>query len=163
MFSDCSILILSTNGHVYKLEVDKETQTEICKLFSESVSAMTKGKSTHDFEANYKLEDDELFRIGNYHMPDEILEAVEIALKYEGYIRKAEAEAKKMASLDSKLIPNNINYDEVDNIALEAREKLKKVNPQTIGQASRISGVNPADISVLVLYIEKLRRESNGF
>jgi tRNA uridine 5-carboxymethylaminomethyl modification enzyme len=98
-----------------------------------------------------------------YDNPDEILEAVEIALKYEGYIRKAEAEAKKMASLDSKLIPNNINYDEVDNIALEAREKLKKVNPQTIGQASRISGVNPADISVLVLYIEKLRRESNGF
>ena len=98
-----------------------------------------------------------------YNNPDEILEAVEIALKYEGYIRKAEAEAKKMASLDSKLIPNNINYDEVDNIALEAREKLKKVNPQTIGQASRISGVNPADISVLVLYIEKLRRESNGF
>ena len=63
-----------------------------------------------------------------------------------------------MKNYDSKLIPNDINYDDVDNIALEAREKFKKIRPKTIGQASRISGVNPADISVLVIYVEKINR-----
>ena len=63
-----------------------------------------------------------------------------------------------MKSFEEKTIPSDIDYDLVDNIALEAREKLKKVRPLTIGQASRISGVNPADISVLVVYVEKLRR-----
>ena len=58
-------------------------------------------------------------------------------------------------------IPLDINYDDVDNIALEAREKLKKIKPLTIGQASRISGVNPADISVLVVYIEKMNRKGH--
>ncbi len=98
----------------------------------------------------------------DYDDRDEIFEAVEIAYKYDGYIKKAMNQAEKMKNYDSKEIPLNINYDDIDNIALEAREKLKKVNPRTIGQASRISGVNPADISVLVVYIERLRRETNG-
>ena len=98
----------------------------------------------------------------DYDDPDEIFEEVEIDLKYDGYIRKAMNQAEKMKNYDNKEIPANINYDDIDNIALEAREKFKKVNPRTIGQASRISGVNPADISVLVVYIERLRRETNG-
>ena len=65
-----------------------------------------------------------------------------------------------MKNYDLKEIPSDINYDLVDNIALEAREKFKKVNPKTIGQAMRISGVNPADISVLVVYVEKLLRSN---
>ena len=92
---------------------------------------------------------------------EEILEQVEISLKYEGYIVKSLDLAKKLENLENKEIPADINYDLVDNIALEAREKLKKVRPLTIGQASRISGVNPADISVLVVYIEKKRREND--
>ena len=63
-----------------------------------------------------------------------------------------------MRNYESRPIPSNIDYDDIDNIALEAREKLKKVRPLTIGQASRISGVNPADISVLVVYVEKMLR-----
>ena len=63
-----------------------------------------------------------------------------------------------MKTYDNKQIPDDINYDDVDNIALEAREKFKKIKPKTIGQASRISGVNPADISVLVVYVEKITR-----
>ena len=59
---------------------------------------------------------------------------------------------------EDKIIPDYINYDDVDNIALEAREKFKKIRPKTIGQASRISGVNPADIAVLVVYVEKINR-----
>lgn len=89
---------------------------------------------------------------------DEVLEQVEIAIKYEGYISKSVMAAAKMRNNEEKMIPSNINYDLVDNIALEAREKLKKIKPMTIGQASRISGVNPADLSVLIVYIEKILR-----
>ena len=93
-----------------------------------------------------------------YDELDEALLEVEINLKYEGYIRKAKEQSLRMRGNEEKIIPDNINYDEVDNIALEAREKLKKIMPKTIGQASRISGVNPADISVLIVYCEKMRR-----
>lgn len=88
----------------------------------------------------------------------EVLEQVDIEIKYEGYIAKALEQSQKMRSYEERVIPQNMNYDDVDNIALEAREKLKKVMPATIGQASRISGVNPADISVLVVYIERMQR-----
>ncbi|MDE5856631.1 MAG: tRNA uridine-5-carboxymethylaminomethyl(34) synthesis enzyme MnmG, partial [Anaeroplasmataceae bacterium] len=95
----------------------------------------------------------------NYSNRDEVLEQVEIDIKYEGYISKALSQAQKMRSYDAKKIPLDIDYDLVDNIAIEAREKLKKIRPITIGQASRISGVNPADISVLVVYIENLKNK----
>ena len=94
----------------------------------------------------------------DYDSIDEVLEQVEIIFKYDGYIRKAYEMAARMKSYEAMTIPSDINYDLVDNIALEAREKLKKVRPLTMGQASRISGVNPADISVLFVYVEKLRR-----
>ena len=93
-----------------------------------------------------------------YDEPNEVLEQVEIYYKYSGYIKKSLEQARKMRSYDNKLIPDDIDYSLVDNIALEAREKLKKIRPKTIGQASRISGVNPADISVLVVYVEKMNR-----
>ena len=78
-----------------------------------------------------------------------------IFIKYEGYIEKAKKEAAKMESMESKKIPEIINYDKVPNLASEARQKLKEVRPVSIGQASRISGVNPADISVLMVYLKK--------
>ena len=92
---------------------------------------------------------------------DEILEQLEINFKYEGYIAKAKEQARRMNNFENMQIPSEINYDDVDNIALEAREKLKKIKPLNIGQASRISGVNPADISVLVVYIEKMNRKGH--
>ena len=84
----------------------------------------------------------------------EVKEQVEINIKYEGYIKKANKEAEKMLSLEEKQIPDDIDYSKVDNIALEAREKFENIRPKTIGQASRISGVNPADIAVLSVYCE---------
>ncbi len=90
---------------------------------------------------------------------DEVIEQVEILVKYEGYIAKAKAQASKLESLDEKVIPGDIDWDNVDNIALEAREKFKKIKPQTLGQASRISGVNPADIAVLSVYLDTIRRK----
>lgn len=85
---------------------------------------------------------------------EDILEQLDIKIKYEGYIQKAMREAEKMQRLESKHIPEHIDYKRIKNISSEAREKLIKVKPQTVGQASRISGVNPADISILLVYLE---------
>lgn len=85
---------------------------------------------------------------------NEVLEQVEIMIKYEGYIKKATREAEKMERLEHKLIPEDIDYLKIGNISSESREKLNKIRPLTVGQASRISGVNPADISILLIYIE---------
>ena len=90
---------------------------------------------------------------------DEIKEQVEINLKYEGYISKTYKEVEKMLKLEKKQIPEDIDYDKIKNIASEARQKLKEVRPKTIAQAIRISGVNPADISILSVY---LKREYNN-
>ncbi len=85
----------------------------------------------------------------------EILEEVIIDVKYEGYIEKTYRDAEKLLRMESKQIPADIDYDKVQNLATEARQKLKSVRPLTIAQASRISGVNPADISILLVYLKK--------
>jgi len=85
----------------------------------------------------------------------DIKEQVEIEVKYEGYIKKAYKEVKKLLKLEEKEIPFDINYDNILNLASEARSKLKAVRPKTIAQAARISGVNPVDISVLSVYLKK--------
>ena len=86
-----------------------------------------------------------------------VLEEVEIIVKYEGYIKKQEKEAKKMLEYEKILIPENIDYKNIQNLANEAKEKLNKIKPTSIGQAMRISGVNPADISILMVYLKKER------
>ena len=89
---------------------------------------------------------------------EEVIEQVEIQDKYEGYIKKANREAEKMLNLEKVKIPENINYDNIHNLASEARQKLSNVRPTTIAQASRISGVNPADISILMVYLKKEKK-----
>ena len=86
---------------------------------------------------------------------DEVKEQVTFAVKYEGYIAKEEQEVEKLLKLEEKELPEDIDYDKVKNLASEARIKLKQVHPRTIAQASRISGVNPVDISVLSIYLKK--------
>ncbi|AYY76641.1 tRNA uridine-5-carboxymethylaminomethyl(34) synthesis enzyme MnmG [Listeria monocytogenes] len=86
---------------------------------------------------------------------DEIAEQVEIQIKYEGYIQKSNLQVEKMKRMEDKKIPENIDYDVISGLATEALEKLKKIEPLSIAQASRISGVNPADISILLVYIEQ--------
>lgn len=86
-------------------------------------------------------------------------EQVEISIKYCGYINKITKEALKMLKQEEKQIPSDLNYQEIPNLALEARQKLSKINPTTIGQALRISGVNPADISILLIYLRKKYNE----
>lgn len=83
------------------------------------------------------------------------IEQVEVQLKYEGYIKKAMEKVEKLKRMEAKRIPENIDYDAINGLATEARQKLKKIQPETIAQASRISGVNPADISILMIYVEQ--------
>ena len=93
------------------------------------------------------------------NIDEEVLEQAEITIKYEGYINKINKEAEKMLKQEEKQIPLDIDYDKIPNLASEARQKLKKVNPTTIGQALRISGVNPSDISILMIYLRKKYNE----
>ncbi|GMR63970.1 tRNA uridine-5-carboxymethylaminomethyl(34) synthesis enzyme MnmG [Bacillus cereus] len=96
-------------------------------------------------------------------LSDEVTEQVEIQIKYEGYIEKSLQQVERMKKMENKKIPVDIDYDAISSLASEARQKLKDVRPLSMGQASRISGVNPADISILLVYIEqgKIARVSN--
>jgi len=84
---------------------------------------------------------------------------VETELKYAGYVKREREMVARMAKLESFPIPKNIDYSRLDNLAMEAREKLNKIQPENIGQASRISGVSPADISVLMVLLKKRQPE----
>ena len=90
------------------------------------------------------------------NLPDDVREKVEIEIKYEGYIKRQYAQIAEQKRLEEKIIPDDINYDEITGLRLEAVEKLKKINPRSIGQASRISGVSPADISVLLIKLAQM-------
>lgn len=95
----------------------------------------------------------------NIDLDDEAIHEVETMIKYEGYIQNQIKEAKSMSKLDDVQIPVGFDYINMEGLALEARQKLEKVGPKTIGQASRISGVNPADIAILLINIKKERRQ----
>ena len=88
----------------------------------------------------------------------EVAEELEVQIKYAGYLQKQEAHIARMAKLENKRIPENIDYDQLTGLSREAQEKLKRVLPNTLGQASRIPGVTPADISVLWVDLEQRRR-----
>ena len=92
-------------------------------------------------------------------LSEQVKEEVEIQIKYEGYIKLQNAQVEKAKKLENKLLPENINYEAIGGIRLEARQKLSKLRPRSVGQASRISGVSPADISVILIYLEQLKRK----
>lgn len=92
-------------------------------------------------------------------LSDDVIEQVEISLKYEGYIKRQMQQVAQFKKLEKKLIPEDINYDLVHSLRIEAKEKLIEVKPKSVGQASRISGVSPADVSVLLVYLEQLRQQ----
>lgn len=87
-------------------------------------------------------------------LPDAVTEQVEIKLKYDGYIKRQIAEAEKFRKMEARLLPENQDYSDIHGLRLEARQKLNKIQPKSLGQASRISGVSPADVSVLVVWLE---------
>ncbi|MDD4334015.1 MAG: tRNA uridine-5-carboxymethylaminomethyl(34) synthesis enzyme MnmG, partial [Desulfotomaculaceae bacterium] len=95
-------------------------------------------------------------------LPEEIREQVEIQLKYEGYIKKQQAQVERFKKMEEKKIPQELDYAKVGGLKAEAREKLEQIRPVSIGQAGRIAGVTPADIAVLLIYLEQKRRKDKG-
>jgi tRNA uridine 5-carboxymethylaminomethyl modification enzyme len=116
--------------------------------------------SYHDFLKRPEIDFNDLVLITSetFDIDDQAKDEILIAIKYEGYIQKEYKNAKKLQVMESKKIPDDIDYDVIVNIAYEAKDKLKKVKPSTISQASRISGVNPSDISVLLVYLESRKK-----
>ena len=95
-------------------------------------------------------------------LPEEVTKEVEIQVKYKGYIKLQEQQVEKFKKLEQKILPQDIDYAQIKGLRLEARQKLNKVKPNSVGQASRISGVSPADISVLLIYLEQKRQKAEN-
>ena len=137
-----------------KLTPNDDTNNKLLKLNS---STLKDGITVYDLLKRTeitlkKLKDVDLFK-ANYSK--DVIDQVEIQIKYEGYITKIEREATKMLKNEEKQIPLDIDYSKIKNLASEARQKLEKIRPTSIGQAMRISGVNPSDISILMIYLRK--------
>ena len=137
-----------------KLKPVKETNEKVAAMgFKPLTDAVTAKEFLRRPEVSYQ---DVVEFIGPAaeELDNKIIELIETEIKYEGYISKAMDQVEKMKRMEEKRIPANIDWDDIDSIATEARQKFKLINPETIGQASRISGVNPADISILMVYLE---------
>ena len=134
------------------LELNKESNEFLEKYNSSKIVGRTK---LIDLVKRPEINLKDLLVYLNYEEKDEIIDMVEINIKYEGYIKKTQNEVNKMLKLEEKQIPEDIDYEKVRNIATEARQKFSKIRPLTIGQASRISGVNPSDITMLLVYLKK--------
>lgn len=127
-------------------------------LVSRETAPMNKGMKLIELIKRPQISYDDLapFDTERPDLPLEIFEQVEIELKYEGYIKRQQAQINEMRRLEVKLLPKDIDYNAIDGLRLEAREKLSKIRPHSVGQASRISGVSPSDISVLLIYLAKM-------
>ena len=139
------------------LKCHKVVTSENDLLISLGTTTINDGITLYDLIKRPEITINKLISVGKVggDFNDEVIEQVEISIKYEGYIKKAYKEVMKMRELESVMIPSDINYDKVTNLASEARQKLKQVCPISLGQASRISGVNPSDVAVLSVYLKK--------
>jgi len=148
-----------------KIEKEKKRLEETVVKPTEEVNKFLKSQGTAELTTGSKLAEilkrteityETLQEIDKNRpeLGEQVKEEVEIQVKYEGYIKLQEAQVEKFKKMERKLIPEDLNYDDVKGICLEARQKLNKHKPHSIGQASRISGVSPADISVLLVYLQ---------
>ncbi|MBQ7045577.1 MAG: tRNA uridine-5-carboxymethylaminomethyl(34) synthesis enzyme MnmG [Clostridia bacterium] len=157
----------------------KQTHTEIERLEQtyvgpgDKINKMLSEKGTTELSAGASLADlirrpqisyDDLaeFDKDRPTLCHAVKEKLEIHIKYEGYIKRQELKVKEQIRLEKTLIPDGLDYSKIEGLRLEAREKLAKVNPKSIGQASRISGVTPADVSVLLIVLEKINRKGEN-
>ncbi|MBQ7141397.1 MAG: tRNA uridine-5-carboxymethylaminomethyl(34) synthesis enzyme MnmG [Bacilli bacterium] len=139
------------------LQENKVTPTKQINEYLENLNSakLKDGITLYDLLKRPEIKITNICELFDIDYSNEILEQVEINIKYEGYIKKTIREAEKMLNLENKKIPENLDYSEIPNLASEAREKLIKVKPTSIGQAARISGVNPSDISIIMVYLKK--------
>ena len=140
------------------LETTRITPKQATNNYLEEINTpvLKDGISLYDLLKRPEVKIDQLEHFVELPYSKEVKEQVEINIKYEGYINKANKEAEKMLSLEEKLIPETLAYNDIPNLASEARQKLNDIKPTTLGQASRISGVNPADISILMVYLRRI-------
>lgn len=137
-----------------KLKPVSETNKRIQELgFKPLTDALTAKEFMRRPQITYAVATD-FVGCADEPLDSKVIELLETEIKYEGYIKKALDQVAKMKRMEEKCIPPHIDWDDIDSIATEARQKFKKINPETLGQASRISGVNPADISILMVYLE---------
>lgn len=127
-------------------------------LVSRGTAPLNKGVKLIELIKRPQLSYEDLspFDMDRPDLPYEIFEQVEIELKYDGYIKRQQAQINEMRRLEVKKLPASLDYNAIEGLRLEAREKLSKIRPHNVGQASRISGVSPSDISVLLIYLSKM-------
>ncbi len=144
-----------------KLKEIKILPTEKDLIEKLHTSPILDGITLYDLLKRPEISIDKLMELGKIEekYSDAVLEQVSIAIKYQGYIAKEMKEASKLSELEDIKIPTDIDYNKILNIASEGRQKLDQVKPRTLGQASRISGVNPSDIAVLSVYLKRYKNE----
>ncbi|MCL5781532.1 MAG: tRNA uridine-5-carboxymethylaminomethyl(34) synthesis enzyme MnmG [Firmicutes bacterium] len=143
------------------IPADEETNALLRELNSSEISQPTPALNLlRRPEINYKF----LMKLADEFtpLPDEVIEEVDIKIKYEGYIKKQLAQVERFEKLEGRKLREDIDYKSIKGLSVEARQKLDKFKPSSIGQASRISGVSPADISVLLIWLEQERRQAAG-
>ena len=161
------------NAFLYKQEQIKKELSRVKSLsipITDDLQKMLREKCTAELKTGCKMiellkrpqityEDLKPFDLTRKDLPYEVFEQVEISVKYEGYIKKQEAQIKEMRRLEAKRIPEDIDYSTLKGLRLEAIEKLSAVRPQNLGQAGRISGVNPADVTALNIILESMKND----
>ena len=161
------------NAFLYKQEQIKKELSRVKSLsipITDDLQKMLREKGTAELKTGCKMiellkrpqityEDLKPFDLTREDLPYEVFEQVEISVKYEGYIKKQEAQIKEMRRLEAKRIPEDIDYSSLKGLRLEAIEKLSAVRPQNLGQAGRISGVNPADVTALNIILESMKND----
>ena len=140
--------------HEYKIGANQKIQSFLLEHNSSELKtaaslAELMKRPEFDYEAIAELDE------ARKPLPKDVIEQVNINIKYEGYIARQMRQVHQFQKVENKRIPENIDYDEVKSLRIEATQKLKEIRPETIGMASRIQGVSPADISVLMVYLEQ--------
>ena len=139
------------------------TQEIKTKLAEENIEPIRNATSLYELLRRPNVSYDRLKVLFDLpELSDEVKKQVEISITYEGYIQKQLEQVERMEKLEAKLLPEDIDYNDVPSLRDEGREKLAKIRPRSVGQASRISGVSPADISVLLVWLEQQRRQSQS-
>ena len=147
-----NIAVLVRKLNEYLLTPSKENNQYLSDINTPAIVTTT---SLYDLLKRPEVKIEQLSKFIDLNYNYDVLEQVSINIKYEGYINKATKEALKMAEYDNIKIPNDIDYDSIHNIAKEAKQKLSEIRPTSIGQAMRISGVNPVDITMLMVYLKR--------
>ncbi len=149
-------LIAEERKRVENLSIPKTAEID-AMLVSRGTSALEKGLKMIDLLRRPQVNYEALtpFDKNRPDLPDDVFEQVEIDIKYEGYLKRQQMQINDLRRLEVKRLPKDLDYNDITGLRLEAIEKLCKIRPETVGQASRISGVSPADISVLLIYLER--------